>query len=92
MRRHKTHRDSKDVALDPCPLVHHVLDRDATLRQRLGELSNTARAVAHRHRELDQPAVNGEAPLKAASQYRGVDVATAEQGHHSEDLIFFKVQ
>ena len=66
--------------------MHHVLDGDAALRQCLGELCDSAGAVAHRHRELDQTAVGGEAPLQAAPEHGGVDVAAAEQSHHSADF------
>ena len=72
----------EDVVLDPGPLVDHVLDGDPALGQRLGQLGDPARPVCYRDRELDQAAVGGQAPLQAAAQHRGVDVATAQGDHH----------
>ena len=59
--------------------MHHVLDGDAALRQCLGQLGDAPGAVAHRHRELDEAAVGGEASLQATPQHGGVDVATTKQ-------------
>ena len=70
--------------------MHHVLDGDADVAKRLGQLGDAARPVAHSDGELDQAAVGGQASLQAAAQNGRVDVAAAKQDDHAAKGIILR--
>ena len=74
----------KDVAFNPGPLVHQVLDRHSEFSQGPSKFGDSSGPVADGDRELDEAAVGGETAFEASAQDRRVDVAAAEENDDTE--------
>ena len=71
--------------------MHHVLDGDSDVAQRLSQLGDAAWPVADGDGELDQAAVSGQTSLQAAAKNCGVDVTAAKQDDHTVEGNIFSI-
>ena len=76
-------------SVQPRSLMEDVLHTRPHAGDRLRELGDAARPVAHRNGEPDEAAVRREAPLYHTPQHRDIDVAAAQW---NKDLFALEVQ